>query len=75
MFLLLYLLNVFQVLFKVKQLFKNAIQRSVLRLDSQEWQSVWDDRGKYLIPVILSGYVLLPSIGTWGKGSQVVKHS
>lgn len=42
MFLLLELLNVFQVLFKVKQLFKNTTQRSVLRLDSDEWQGVWD---------------------------------
>lgn len=38
MFLLLYLLNVFQVLFKVKQLFKNATQGSgdpwIVRSDS-----------------------------------------
>lgn len=33
-FLLLYLLNVFQVLSKVKQLFKNATQRSVLKQES-----------------------------------------
>ncbi|KAK4821708.1 LOW QUALITY PROTEIN: hypothetical protein QYF61_027780 [Mycteria americana] len=38
MFLLLLLLNVFQVLFK----------RSTLRLDSYEWQGAWDSMGKYL---------------------------
>jgi len=36
MFLLLHLLNTFQVLFKVKQLFKNTTQRSPWRLDSCE---------------------------------------
>lgn len=37
MFLLLYVLNVFQVLFKIKQLFRNSTQRSALGLDSYEW--------------------------------------
>lgn len=42
MFLLLGLLNVFQVLFMVKKIFKNTTHRSALRLDSDEWQGVWD---------------------------------
>lgn len=48
MFLLLGLLNVFWVVFMVKQLFKNTTHRSVLRLDSDEWQGVWDRRGRCL---------------------------
>lgn len=47
-FLLLGLLNVFQVLFMAEQLFKNTTQRSALRLDSDEWQGVWDSIGKCL---------------------------
>jgi len=39
---------VFQVLFRVELLFKYITQRSVLRLDSSEWQGVWDSTGKYL---------------------------
>lgn len=42
MFLLPCLLNVFQVLFK------NVIQRSVLRQDSYEYQEVWEDMGRHL---------------------------
>lgn len=48
MFLLLGLLNMFQVLFMVKQLFKNTTHRSALRLGSDEWQGVWDRIGKCL---------------------------
>ncbi|KAK4806132.1 hypothetical protein QYF61_001055 [Mycteria americana] len=48
MFLLLCLLSVCQALFKVKELFKNTIQRSAPRPDSYEWQGVWDRMGKYL---------------------------
>ena len=48
MFLLLYLLNGFQVLFKVKQVVKNITPRSAPGLDSCEWLSVWDSMGKYL---------------------------
>ncbi|KAK4823738.1 hypothetical protein QYF61_006007 [Mycteria americana] len=48
MFLLLLLLNVLQVLFKLKQLFKNTTQRRASRLDSYEWQGMWDSMGKYL---------------------------
>ena len=35
------LLNVVQLLFKVKQLFKKITQRSAPRLDNYEWQGVW----------------------------------
>ena len=45
MVLLLCLLNAHQVLFKVKQLLRNLIQRSVLRQDSCEWQGLWEDMG------------------------------
>jgi len=48
MFILLCLLNVFQVLFSVKQLFKNIAQRSAPRLDSYEWQGVWNSMGRCL---------------------------
>lgn len=47
-FLLLRLLNAFQVLFKDKQLIKNTTQRSALRLDSFEWQRMWNSMGNYL---------------------------
>ena len=40
-------LNVVQLLFKVKQLFK-ITQRSAPRLDNYEWQGVWVSVGKYL---------------------------
>lgn len=50
MFLLLGLLNMFQVLFMVKQLLKNTTHRSVLRLDSDEWQGMWDRIDKCLGP-------------------------
>jgi len=48
MLLLLCLLNVFQVLFRVKQLVKNTAQRSAPRLDSYEWQGVWNSMCKFL---------------------------
>jgi len=48
MLLLFCLLNVFQALFRVKQLFKNIGQRSATRLDSCEWQGVWNSMGKCL---------------------------
>lgn len=45
---LLCLLNVFQVLFTVKQLFTNNPQRSSPSLDSYEWQGEWDGMDGYL---------------------------
>ncbi|KAM9590790.1 uncharacterized protein ACIBXB_005859 [Morphnus guianensis] len=42
------LLNVVQLLFKVKQLFNIVTQRSAPRLDNYEWQGVWGSMGKYL---------------------------
>ena len=48
MFVLLCLLNVLQVLFKVKQPLRNFIQRSVLRRDTCECQGVWEDTGRFL---------------------------
>ncbi|XP_074878635.1 uncharacterized protein LOC142028689 [Buteo buteo] len=42
------LLNVVQLLFKVKQLFKKITQRSAPRLDNYEWQGVCGSMGKYL---------------------------
>jgi len=48
MFLLVCLLNVFQVLFRVNQLVKNIPQRSALRLDSYEWLGVWNSISKCL---------------------------
>lgn len=47
MFLLLCLLNVLHILLKFNQLFKNTTQISSLRLDSCEWQDVWDRMEKY----------------------------
>jgi len=46
--LLLCLLNGLQVLFRVKQVLKNIVQRPVPQLDSCEWLSVWHSMGKYL---------------------------
>ena len=46
--LLLCLLNGLQVLFRVKQVVKNIMQRPVPGLDSYEWLGVWDSMGKYL---------------------------
>lgn len=50
------LLNTVWVLFKVKQLFKNTTQRSSPRLESYEWQGVWDtmgkDRGQWAPPLL-----------------------
>jgi len=48
MFLLLCILNGFQILFRAKQLIKNIAQRSAPRLVSYEWQDVWDSMGKCL---------------------------
>ena len=48
MVLLLCLLNVFQVLFKVKQLFKNTFRKSAPRLNSHGWHGVWEKMGRYL---------------------------
>jgi len=46
--LLLCLLNGFWVLFRVKQVSKNIMQRPAPVLDSCEWLGVWDSMGKYL---------------------------
>lgn len=45
MLLLLCLLTVFQILFKVKQLFTNNTWRSAPRLDGSECHSVWQSMG------------------------------
>jgi len=42
------LLNGFWVLFRVKQLVKNIVQRPAPGLDSCEWLGVWDSMGRYL---------------------------
>jgi len=42
------LLNGFWVLFRVKQVVKNIVQRSAPGPDSCEWLGVWDSMGKYL---------------------------
>jgi len=47
-FLLLCFLNGLQVLFRVKQVVKNIMQRPAPGLDSCEWLGVWDSMGKYL---------------------------
>lgn len=47
-FLLLCFLNMFLVLFKVKQLFKNTTQRSALRQVGYRWQAAWEDVCRYL---------------------------
>lgn len=44
-------MNVFQVMLKIKQLFKNIIWRSALRWDISEWQEVpiiWNFTSKLL---------------------------
>jgi len=46
--LLLCLLNRLQVLFRIKQVVKNILQRPTLGLDSCEWLGVWDSMSKYL---------------------------
>ena len=46
--LLLCIMNVCQVTFKIKQLFKNIMQRSAPRCDISEWQGVWDGMGRCL---------------------------
>jgi len=47
--LLLCVMNVLQVVFKIKQLFKNNItQTSAREQDRSEWQAVWDGMGKCL---------------------------
>jgi len=48
MFLLLCLLNGLQVLFRVKQVVNNIMQRPATGLDSSEWLGVWHSMGKYL---------------------------
>ena len=40
--------NIVSILSKVSKQFKNIIQRSAPRLDSYEWQGVWDSMGKCL---------------------------
>jgi len=47
-FLLFCLLNGLQVLFRVKQVVKNIMQRPDPGPDSCEWLGVWDSMGKYL---------------------------
>jgi len=42
------LLNGFQLLFRVKQIVKNMVQRPAPGPDSCEWLGVWDSMGKYL---------------------------
>jgi len=42
------LLNGLQVLFRVKQVVKNILQRPAPGLDSSEWLGVWDSIGNYL---------------------------
>jgi len=42
------LLNGLQVLFRVKQVVKNIMQRPAPGPDSCEWLGVWDSMGKYL---------------------------
>jgi len=42
------LLNGFWVLFRVKHVVKNIVQRPALGLDSSEWLGVWDSMGKCL---------------------------
>jgi len=55
--LLLCLLNGFQVLFRVKQVVKNILQRPALGPDSCEWLGVWDSMsrclGQWASPVFL----------------------
>jgi len=46
--LLFYLLNGFWVLFRVKQVVKNIVQRTAPGPDSCEYLGVWDSMGKYL---------------------------
>lgn len=41
-FLLLCVVDVFQVMFKIKQSLRNITQRSTPRWDSSEWQGAWD---------------------------------
>jgi len=48
MFLLFCLLNGFQVLFGVKQVVNNILQRTAPGLDSSEWLGVWDTMGRCL---------------------------
>jgi len=48
MFLLLCLLNGLQVLFRVKQVVNNIVQRTASGLDSSEWLGVWDSMGRCL---------------------------
>lgn len=45
---LLCVMNVFQVIFRIKQLFKNITLRSAPRWDSFDCQGVWDNTGRCL---------------------------
>jgi len=47
-FLFFCLLNGFQLLFRVKQVVKNIVQRPALGPDSCEWLGVWDSMGRCL---------------------------
>jgi len=47
-FLWLCFLNELQVLFRVKQVTKDIVQRPALGQDSSEWLGVWDSMGNYL---------------------------
>jgi len=49
MLLLLCVVNVFQVTFKIKQLFKGITQGSVQRWDISEWQGVWNGIGRWAV--------------------------
>jgi len=49
-FLLFCFLNGLQVLFRVKQVVKNILQRPAPGLDSCEWLGVWDSTGRCLEP-------------------------
>ncbi|MCQ4187479.1 hypothetical protein FK515_28195, partial [Klebsiella pneumoniae] len=46
--LLLCVLNGFQMLFRIKQLFTKFTRRSAWRLDGQGWHGMWEKTGRYL---------------------------
>lgn len=48
MFLLLHVMNVLRFTFMIKQIFKDITHRSLLRLDSNEWQGAWVGMGWWL---------------------------
>jgi len=74
--LLLCLLNGFQVLFRLKQVVKNIVQRPAPGLDSCEWLGVWDSMGKCLAqwtpPVC---FKLTPTTTTSAESGQTSKIS